>query len=200
MSNQFWNAEGTKIAGDTNSVGLRSSRFANLCTPLDAKSCNYYQKGNGVIVETISQYLERMITGSRSFGQQITIILPKEGYVLLPRYDMSLWESASENFNSYYYTFIDGLADENFKEIETSFKKEVIPFVNTDTPSISDYNLHFALTYGQYPNVRLIVDDDVGNRFERTEKPYFNLVGGVVDSITFGVLEKALTGVIILSK
>ena len=119
MSSEFWNAEGTKIAGDVNSVGLRSSRFANLCTPGDAKSCNYYQKGNSVIVETIAQYLERMITGSRSLGQQITVILPIEGYELLSEYDMSEWEDASTNFDPHYYTFNGGLADENFVEIVT---------------------------------------------------------------------------------
>ncbi len=79
-----------------------------------------------------------------------------------------------------------------------SSSKEKISFTASSTPTIINYNIKYALTYGQMPTVRLWTIDGSGNFLERSEKPKFIMVGGVIDSIVYD-LAIAETGFIILS-
>ena len=75
-----------------------------------------------------------------------------------------------------------------------------IPFGNTDTPLIENYQDNYSEDYGELPKISLIQIDTEGNRIERTEKPYFIVVDGLINSIVFGTLSEPITGFIILSK
>lgn len=75
-----------------------------------------------------------------------------------------------------------------------------IEFTATDTPSLTDYQTNYAEDYGETPKIQLWQIDDSNNIIERTEKPYYQLVGGLIDGIIFGTLGEVMTGFIILSK
>ena len=113
----FFDIDGN-VSPYVNSYNEESSIFALLGTPRDAKSVNYYQYRNSVIVESVADYLDRIIAGTRSAGAQVTMLLPKAGYEPLASYTKPEFASALVNFDTKYYTFIGGLADVNFVEIE----------------------------------------------------------------------------------
>ena len=115
----FFSIDGN-VSPYVNSYNEESSIFALLGTPRDAKSCNYYQYRNSVVVETIAQYLDRVFPGTRSAGAQVIMLLPKVGYVPLASYPKADFSAALGNFDVKYYTFIGGLADVNFVEIPPS--------------------------------------------------------------------------------
>lgn len=75
----------------------------------------------------------------------------------------------------------------------------IIEFTTTDTPNIPDYTIYSAL-YTQYPTIKLFETDGSGNRVERTEKPYFTIVAGLITSVSFGTLPEPITGFILISK
>jgi hypothetical protein len=76
-------------------------------------------------------------------------------------------------------------------------QKVIINF-NSATPSIANYQATYAAIYGQYPNARLIWIDPAGDWNEWMQSPKFNIVGGVVDSISWD-LGEILAGFIILT-
>ena len=71
-------------------------------------------------------------------------------------------------------------------------------FTTLQNPSITDYDTKHADTYGQLPSVRLWTKDADGNFLERSEKPKFIMVSGLIGSIVFD-LPIPETGFIILS-
>ena len=71
-------------------------------------------------------------------------------------------------------------------------------FIANNAPSITSYDSMWSATYGEIPSVRLWTIDGSGNFLERSEKPKFIMVGGVIDSIVYD-LAIAETGFIILS-
>ena len=79
-----------------------------------------------------------------------------------------------------------------------STTKTIIPFTTTATPTISNYQTTYSISYGQYPNLRLIWVDGDGNWNEWMQAPKFTLSAGVVDSISWDLGEE-LTGFIILN-
>jgi uncharacterized protein (TIGR02145 family) len=119
MSSNFW--QDGDVAGNVNSFTLESGIFSLLATQADAKLCNYYQLGNDIVVETIAQYLERMITGSRPVGTLITVLVPKIGYAPQTTYPIAEFGLALANFDVKQYHFVAGLEDVNFVEIITQF-------------------------------------------------------------------------------
>lgn len=58
--------------------------------------------------------------------------------------------------------------------------------VNYQSLQVDDRNL--SEDYGENPKCRLMQIDESGNIIERTEKPYYELVDGKIDVITFGTL------------
>ena len=69
-----------------------------------------------------------------------------------------------------------------------------VSFSATTEPKIVNYQSlqldgrNLSEDYGEDPKCRLMHIDEFGNIIERTEKPYYELVGGKVDVITFGTL------------
>lgn len=77
---------------------------------------------------------------------------------------------------------------------------ERVQFTNTDTPMLINYQSNYRIPYGDNPKIMLYQIDESGNIIERTEKPYFQLVDGLIDSITFGVLDEEISGYILISR
>lgn len=83
----------------------------------------------------------------------------------------------------------------------TGIAKTVIEFVDEDEPSVLLYDTDYAPDYGQYPTVAIFTIDPSGNRIERSEKPYFIMLDGKIDSIVFGTFADGLqTGFITIGR
>lgn len=69
-----------------------------------------------------------------------------------------------------------------------------ISFSATTEPKIVNYQSlqldgrNLSEDYGEDPKCRLMQIDESGNIIERTEKPYYELIDGKIDVITFGIL------------
>lgn len=113
---QFYNNDQSDISAEVNAFTLESSIFPLTGIPLDAKSCNFYQLNDSIIIETIPEYLERVFVGLRVIGQPVTVLIPKVGYVSAGTYLIDQFISAIENYDVKSYAFIGGLLDENFVE------------------------------------------------------------------------------------
>ena len=113
---QFYNNDQSDISAEVNAFTLESSIFPLTGIPLDAKSCNFYQLNDSIIIETIPEYLERVFVGLRVIGQPVTVLIPKVGYVSAGTYIIDQFSSAIENYDVKSYAFIGGLLDENFVE------------------------------------------------------------------------------------
>ena len=77
---------------------------------------------------------------------------------------------------------------------------ERVEFTNSNEPSLVDYQVNYYIPYGDNPKVVLYQVDELGNVIERTEKPYFQKLGGVLDSIIFGTLDEVISGYILISR
>ena len=75
---------------------------------------------------------------------------------------------------------------------------KVIPFVNTSTPTIPNYNEDFASIYGQHPRLDIIVIDEDGNEWERKLDSIRHKTDGLITHITYDLAEN-FTGYIIIS-
>ena len=73
-----------------------------------------------------------------------------------------------------------------------------IPFVNTDRPTITDYQSVYATQFTQNPTVSLWAYDTDGNYTQRSETAQTTLVDGKIDTIFF-YLPAIMNGNIILS-
>ena len=113
---QFYNNDQSDISAEVNAFTLESSIFPLTGIPLDAKSCNFYQLNDSIIIETIPEYLERVFVGLRVIGQPVTVLIPKVGYVSAGTYLIDQFSSAIENYDVKSYAFIGGLLNENFVE------------------------------------------------------------------------------------
>ena len=60
-------------------ITIPSPRMVLTPTPFDIKSCNYYVDQANVIVETIPQYLSRVLQTVRSVGNIVSVLIPKDG-------------------------------------------------------------------------------------------------------------------------
>jgi hypothetical protein len=103
-------------------INYQDSLQLQINSPLDAKVCNYYREAADFIIEPVAKYLERVIDTYRSVGAIVTVLEAKEGYtpVLdngLIKFPLASFASELSNFDIKYYTFIDGIADVDFKKI-----------------------------------------------------------------------------------
>ena len=100
-------------------TGIDISLSTQLKTQLDTKLSNYYPDWDNytMIVEDIPTYLSRIISDIRSAGVPVTMLIPKEdsGISGTATYNYDTFDGS--NYDTKYYAFIDGLADENFIEI-----------------------------------------------------------------------------------
>lgn len=102
-------------------ITIPKARFPLFNGPFDAKLANYYVDGNVIKVETIAQYLARVITVYRMPGVMVTILTPKEGYTSLGTYPINTFKTIVSNFDIKYYTFVDGVENINFEEVDFGF-------------------------------------------------------------------------------
>jgi len=75
-----------------------------------------------------------------------------------------------------------------------------IDFASTDTPALTLYQDLYAEDYGEMPKIQLWEVDGSGNMIERTEKPYYTMVDGLITMISFGTLPEVISGYIIISR
>ena len=80
--------------------------------------------------------------------------------------------------------------DPNSKKIE---------FTDTSTPSIVNYQTFYAADFGEMPKIQIFTYNSDGVYWERQEKPIWNFLGGLLDSIVFD-LSDIYSGYIIISK
>lgn len=76
---------------------------------------------------------------------------------------------------------------------------ERIYFENTNTPSIINYQQHYAIPYGQLPKFTLVTYNGEGQEWERQEKPIRNFIDGLLDSVVWD-LSDIYSGYIIISR
>ena len=74
----------------------------------------------------------------------------------------------------------------------------VVSFAGSSNPTISNYDVTYALTHGQFPSVRLITIDSDGNRLERPEQPKYVMVAGLISAIVYD-LPQPESGYILIS-
>ena len=120
---QFFNSDLSDISPDVNSFTLEASIFPLAGIPLDSKTSNFYQLNDSIIIETIEEYLERVMPGFRVAGQLVSVLIPKNnGFVPEGSYPISQFGSILLNYDLKTYAFIGGLEDENFIEFSSISK------------------------------------------------------------------------------
>lgn len=95
---------------------ISTQRLVIIPTPFDAKRCNYYIDGNNVVIETIAEYLLRVIPDIRD-NNLISMYIPKDGYTSLGIYPIANFDAILSNFDTKIYAFVGGLSDGDLKEI-----------------------------------------------------------------------------------
>lgn len=98
-------------------ITIPAPRTVLVPTQFDSKLSNYYIDGADVYIETIPQFLSRIVSEIRAFGVIVCIATPKDGYTnpgVCP-----IWEfkNVIRNFVPKYYCFFYGLNDDDFIEV-----------------------------------------------------------------------------------
>ena len=103
-------------------------------TGFDAKLCNTYIEGANIVIETIAEYLIRIPEPIRSPGIPVTMLLPKEGQSA-GTFPIQTYKDIIVNYDIKYYTFVDGVGDDDFQEISFgdnyeywSLQKDVVKY------------------------------------------------------------------------
>lgn len=66
---------------------------------------------------------------------------------------------------------------------------EKVEFLNTNSPSITNYQQNYAIPFGQTPKFVLRTYDSEGVEWERQEVPVLNYVDGLLDSIVWDLAD-----------
>jgi hypothetical protein len=117
----------------------------------------------------------------------------------------SVWKGRSPYLAPVYYRHLDRVAMDYSRQIELDILYSndpnaiKVPFTNTATPSLTNYQANYAFDYGELPKIELFTRDSTNVYWSRQEKPIFSFVGGLIDSITFD-LSDAYSGYITISK
>lgn len=88
-------------------------------TTFDAKRSNCFLFGSNFVIETIPQFLSRIIPEIRD-NNIITIYIPKDGYTPASPYPISTIADINavlDNYDSYLYAFVGGIDDVDFTMI-----------------------------------------------------------------------------------
>jgi hypothetical protein len=83
--------------------------------------------------------------------------------------------------------------------VKVELVKTIFEFSNSERPTISDYNTLYADIYGQYPNVRCIINITENNRSQRQQDPQFTYVDGKLDTVYFDFFGDPQSGYLVLS-
>lgn len=118
-------------------VGVDASYFNYLNTPLDVKLCNFYHSLDQVIVETIPEYLARTTIYERVPGITVTILYPKDGYVIPASYPITTFKDFLSNFIVKQYAFIDGIEDDKFVELISNYHIESDTLTNLVSKTVT---------------------------------------------------------------
>ena len=104
-------------------INVFDSRNVAINVPLDNKLVNFYidEQTSEFIIETVEQYLQRVIKEYRIPNIPITILIPIDDY---NQYNCNLEDISIlvSNFISIQYAFIGGIEDINFKELDSGDK------------------------------------------------------------------------------
>jgi hypothetical protein len=117
----------------------------------------------------------------------------------------SVWKGRSPYLAPVYYRHLDKVAVDYSRQIEIDILWSNDPnaikvsFTNTSTPSLINYQALYAWDYGELPKIELFTMDSSNVYWSRQEKPIFNFIGGLIDSIVFD-LSDTYTGYIVISK
>lgn len=132
-------------------ITIFDPRVVAVPTILDAKLCNYYLdvESSNVIIETILQYVTRVLPGYRSAGAPVTVLVPKNGYTSLGSYSIDSYEAALANYDVRYYTFRDGLADDEFVQINVNTTNSVVGdgYIGSEIQLLNDEDAPGPLKY-----------------------------------------------------
>lgn len=119
----------------------------------------------------------------------------------------SVWKNRGPYLAPIYYRHLDKSALEYSRQMELDIlwandpNAKRIDFISTNAPSLINYQTLYAWDYGENPKIQLWQINIDGNIIERSEKPFYTLdINGLIDTITFGVLDEIMTGYIIISK
>lgn len=129
------------------------------------------------------------ITANPSNLEKIATIVDQDGVPI----------SDSGVFDSYYFISVTG--EDGYTRIRPRRRPQVIEFVNESNPKVLNYAVDYEPIFGQYPVATIYTIDELGNRVQRSELPYYILdsVSGEITSIEFTPFaEGAMTGFILL--
>ena len=105
-------------------TNYQDSLQLQITSPLDAKACNYYKESIEFVIEPLAKYLERVPDVYRAVGSIVAVLEAKEGYTPtiggdgLIRFSLASFPAELVNFDIKYYTFVDGLEDADFQQID----------------------------------------------------------------------------------
>lgn len=117
----------------------------------------------------------------------------------------SAWKGRSPYLAPIYYRHLDKSAIEYSRQIELDIlwsndpNSIKVPFVNTMTPSLIDYQNNYSWDYGELPKIELFTMDSINVYWKRQEVPIFNFIDGLIDSIVYDLSDN-YTGYITISK
>ena len=117
----------------------------------------------------------------------------------------SVWKGRSPYLAPVYYRHLDRVALDYSRQIEIDILYSNDPnaikvaFTNTATPSLINYQTNYAFDYGELPKIELFTIDSASVCWSRQEKPVFNFVDGLIDSIVFDLSDEC-SGYITISK
>ena len=94
---------------------INSQRLTVIPVPFDAKRVNCYISGSNVIIETIAEYLARVLPEIRDVTP-VYMIIPKDGYSA-GTFPIATLSATLANFDTKKYAFVGGLTDVNFTDI-----------------------------------------------------------------------------------
>lgn len=141
---------------------------------------------------------QKRIKVSDDFRWKLSPINGKQGIVY-----RSVGEGTAPWLAATYGTHLSNTAANTAAGIDNAIlwkMSERINFVNTNSPSLIDYQSNYYIPYGDNPKILLYQIDELGNTIERTEKPYFQMINNKIDSIIFGTLDEIISGYILISR
>lgn len=74
-----------------------------------------------------------------------------------------------------------------------------VEFINTNQPSLLDYQINYAENYGELPKFQLITYDSEGIEWVRQEAPIIYKIGGLINSVVWDLSDN-YSGYIVISK
>jgi len=162
---------------------INSQRLPIIPVPFDAKRSNCYIDGGDIVIETIGEYLVRIINDIRDVSP-VTMLLPKAGHSA-GTFPLATFDAELVNFDVVLYAFIGGIQDVNFVQIFPMNPSEYFKGITIEYPTnIEDISMFY-------------VTDDI-----TITNIYAVIRGSAVPSVTINpvqTLDRSAAGTAILS-